>query len=224
MIRMILHTIVALCFAAPAMAAVLEGGDGKAFATPSAAIAKATDGDTVRVSAGVYVDCAAIRQNRFTLEGVGGEVVMKDETRAHGIYAGHAGLLRIERSRFLNQIVGHHIKSRAARTEVTGCDIADGPTGTSSFLIDIPNGGAVLIENNKLSKGPLASNKTVTIMIGAEGDTNATGAIVVRDNHFDNEQGRFTVFVRNLAAAPALLSGNVLTGSVKSLEGEGTVR
>ena len=65
-----------------ASAAVLEVGPGKRFDKPSAAIARARDGDTVRVAAGTYVDCASIPQNRFTIEGTGGEVVMKSKTCA----------------------------------------------------------------------------------------------------------------------------------------------
>jgi len=64
-----------------ASAAVLEVGPGKRFDKPSAAIARAHDGDTVRVAPGTYVDCASIRQNRFTLEGLGG-AVMQDKARA----------------------------------------------------------------------------------------------------------------------------------------------
>jgi hypothetical protein len=298
-----LMLMVLYCHAAPA--AVLEVGAGKPFDKPSDAIAKAHDGDTVRVAAGVYEDCATIRQNRLTLEGDGGEVMMKDRTCAgkailvvagakvtirgltlanarvpdqngagiraegdellventrfldnqngvmsandpglgirivdsafigngacrpvcsHGIYAGHIRLLRVERSHFLNQHEGHHIKSRAARTEVIGCDIADGPTGTSSYLIDIPNGGTVSIEANQMRKGRLSSNGGSAISIGAEGDVNPPGPIVIRDNNFVNEQERSTVFVRNFAATPAQLSGNVLAGAVTALAGAGTVR
>ena len=50
--------IVTLISAHAAAAAVLEVGPGKPFAKPSDAIAKAKDGDTVRVAAGTYVDCA----------------------------------------------------------------------------------------------------------------------------------------------------------------------
>jgi hypothetical protein len=51
---------------------------------------------------------------------------------AHGIYAGPLELLRVERSRFLATQEGHHVKSRAYRTEVVDCDIEDGPEGTAS--------------------------------------------------------------------------------------------
>lgn len=286
-------------------AAVLEVGPGKRFDKPSAAIAQSRDGDTVRVAAGTYDDCASIRQNRFTIEGVGGEVVMKDKTCAgkailvidgtkvtvrgltlanarvadrngagiraeggellventrflnnenglmsandpnisirvtgstfigngacqptcaHGIYAGHIKFLRVEGSRFFDQHEGHHIKSRAERTEVVGCDIQDGPAGNSSYLIDIPNGGSALIENNKLSKGRMSSNGGSAIVIGEEGDTNPPGPLIVRGNNFVNEQERMTVFVRNFAATPARLSGNVLAGAVTPLAGAGTVQ
>ena len=145
-------------------------------------------------------------------------------TCAHGIYAGHIKLLRVEGSRFLNQHEGHHIKSRAERTEVIGCDIQDGPTGNSSYLIDISNGGSALIEKNKLSKGRLSTNGGTAISIGAEGDTNPPGPIVVRDNNFVNQQERPTVFVRNFAVTPASLTGNVVAGAVTPLAGAGTVQ
>jgi len=70
----------------------------------------------------------------------------------------------------------------------------------------------------------MTSNGGATISIGAEGDTNPPGPIVVRDNAFVNEQERSTVFVRNFAATPAEPSGNLLTGAVTPLAGAGTVR
>ena len=288
----------------PAHAAILEAGLGKPFALPSEALAKARDGDTVRVSPGTHEDCARIDRNRITLEAAGGEVILKGKTCAgkvilvisgtkvtvrgltlayarvldrngagiraegaellventtffhnengllsasdpnitirvvdstfignghcqpvcaHGIYTGHIRLLRVERSRFLDQREGHHIKSRANRTEIVGCDIQDGPSGTSSYLIDIPDGGSVLIEKNQIRKGRKTSNRGIAISIGAEGDANPRGPIIIRDNDFVNEQDSFTAFVRNMSATPARLSGNTITGSARALEGEGTV-
>jgi hypothetical protein len=319
------------------MGSILEVGPGKPYAEPSAAIAAARDGDTVRVAPGIYRDCAIIRQNRFTIESQGGkaadkprgkagdkpggkagdkprgdpggdasgEVVMRDKscagkgilvidgtqvtvrgltlanarvpdrngagiraeggallvenTRfldnengllsnsdptmsirivdstfigngqcqpacAHGIYAGHIGLLRVERSHFLDQHEGHQIKSRASRTEIVGCDIRDGPEGTSSYAIDLPNGGSASIENNRIAKGRRTSNGSTAIAIGEEGDTNPPGPIVVRNNFFANEQDRTTVFIRNVTATPVQSIGNTSTGPVVPLEGPGTVR
>ena len=38
------------------------------------------------------------------------------------------------------------------RTEVINCDIEDGPAGTSSYLVEIPNGGTLILEGNKMQK------------------------------------------------------------------------
>ena len=65
---------VALCLlalAAPASAKVLEVGKGKPYAAPSEAIAAAKDGDTVRIDAGEYYDCATVTANKLTIEGTG---------------------------------------------------------------------------------------------------------------------------------------------------------
>lgn len=143
---------------------------------------------------------------------------------AHGIYAGQLALLRVERSVFRHQHVGHHIKSRAARTEIVDTTIEDGVDGNSSYLIDVPNGGDVLIERNRLQKGPRSDNPQTAIALGAEGTRHPTRQILVRDNQFRSDLPNRTVFVRNQTPTPAELVGNRLTGEVEALVGPGSVR
>lgn len=135
---------------------------------------------------------------------------------AHGLYAGRIGRLAVRNSRFRATREGHHIKSRALATEITGCDIEDGPDGTASYLIDIPNGGAVRIADNRLEKGPRSENAATAIMLGAEGVRNPTPAIRITGNRLIDD-GAPTVFVRNLTPTPALLGDNVLEGKVTPL-------
>ena len=135
---------------------------------------------------------------------------------AHGIYAGHIARLVVRNSRFFATREGHHIKSRARATEISACRIADGPDGTASYLIDIPNGGVVTIRHNRMEKGPHSGNAGTAIMLGAEGVTNPTPAIRIIDNVF-HDDGAPTVFVRDLTATQAQLSGNVLAGPVVPL-------
>lgn len=142
---------------------------------------------------------------------------------AHGLYAGHIGLLRVERSRFFETKEAHHIKSRAERTEVIDCDITDGKQGTSSYLVEIPNGGSVVVRGSKLQKGLKSGNHTAAIMIGAEGVTQPTREITVTDNVFRNDGDYQTIFVDNLTATEAVLKGNSLSGPVKPLQGDGSV-
>lgn len=147
-----------------------------------------------------------------------------EQACAHGIYANTVALLRVEGSRFFNQRVGHHIKSRALRTELVGNEIKDGPDGTASYLVDVSNGGAVLIENNTMQKGPNASNRSAAVAIGLEGVTNPTRSIIVRNNRFTNDLSTETIFVRNVTAEEAQLTGNTIRGKVVPLQGDGSVK
>ena len=143
---------------------------------------------------------------------------------SHGIYSGHLTLLRIENSKFFGTKQAHHIKSRSLRTEVIGCDISDGPKGTASYEIDIPNGGDVVVRNSTILKGPQAENHSGAIMIGAEGVTQISRQILIDNNVFKNTGDYDTVFVVNRTAAEADLRNNKLSGRVTPLKGDGTVQ
>ena len=143
---------------------------------------------------------------------------------AHGIYAGAGSLLDVEHSRFFNQHVGHHIKSRTPRTILIDNDIADGPKGNSSYLVDIPNGGDLLMQGNRLEKGPHSENASIAVSIGAEGVEHPTHQLIIRDNSLTNDLPEPTTFVRNMSQTPALLVGNRLTGKIVPLAGPGSVR
>jgi hypothetical protein len=143
---------------------------------------------------------------------------------AHGIYVGHIALLRVERSRFFETRAGHHIKSRALRTEVADCDLADGANGTSSFAIDVPNGGAVAVRGSHIQKGPKSGNHTAAIMIGEEGSIQPTPEIVVERNTFLGDGGYGSVLVDNRTTAGAVLKGNTLRGGATALRGNGSVK
>jgi len=142
---------------------------------------------------------------------------------AHGIYANRIALLHIEHSRFFDTHTAHHIKSRAARTELVDNHIEDGPNGTASYEVDIPNGGALVMTGNVLEKGPKNENHSCAVTIGEESVDQPTGELLIKNNTFTND-GPPTAFVRNLTATPAQLIGNILKGnSIKPLIGDGTV-
>ena len=46
----------------------------------------------------------------------------------------------------------------------------------------------------------------------------------ISGNKFTNDQDRETVFVRNMTATEAVLTGNTFTGKVVPLVGDGSVR
>jgi hypothetical protein len=143
---------------------------------------------------------------------------------AHGVYVGNLGLLRVERTKFFETRQGHHIKSRANRTEVIGCDIADGANGTASYDVEIANGGAVLLRDNKIQKGPRSENHTAAVMIGSDGVAQPTPEILVEHNTFLVEGNYHSFLVDNLTATEATLIGNTLQGNAKALLGDGVVK
>lgn len=104
------------------------------------------------------------------------------------------------------------------------CDIEDGPKGTSSYEIDVPSGGSLVVEGSTLEKGPQAGNRAYAITIGEEGVRQPTARIAIRDDTFSNDTGHPTTFLRNLTATPAVLVGNTFKGQVRPLEGDGSVR
>lgn len=143
---------------------------------------------------------------------------------AHGIYVGQVALLDIERSRFVAQYIGHHIKSRALRTVLIDDTITDGPDGTSSYLVDLPNGGDLLMRGCVLEKGPKSDNPIAAVMIGEEGLTSPTRQIELLDNRFRNDLAQPTIFLLNGTHVAAELVGNRISGRVVVLDGAGTVR
>jgi hypothetical protein len=147
-----------------------------------------------------------------------------DRACAHGIYVGKLKLLHIENSTFTGTKRAHHIKSRAARTEVIGCHISDGPDGTASYHIDASNGGAVVVRNSVFEKGPQAENHTAIIMIGEEGVNQPTPEITIENNTARNDGDFPTVFVYNQTATEAMLKGNKLSGKIVPLHGDGKVQ
>lgn len=141
---------------------------------------------------------------------------------AHGLYMGKVKLLRVVDTSFVHTREGHDIKSRAARTEVIGCHFRDGKTGTASYEVEAPNGGALVVRNNVMEKGPKAGNHAV-IVIGDEGVTQPTPEILVENNRLRVDGDYTALFVHNLTATPAVLKGNTFSGSVTPLEGDGSV-
>lgn len=144
---------------------------------------------------------------------------------AHAIYAGTAALLAVENSIFTNTQQGHSIKSRAKNTVIKNNSISDGLTGTSSYLIDIPNGGAATITGNTLEKGPNSANSSYAITMGEEGATNPAGPILIANNTFVNNDKAGVVFAHNETGnADFTVSGNTLSGlKTTILTGKGTV-
>jgi hypothetical protein len=158
-----------------------------------------------------------IRNSAFTGNG------KCDPDCAHGIYIGAIDYLGVAGCVFLQQNQGHHIKSRALHTEIVGNTIKDGPVGTASFAVDVPDGGSLILRSNVIEKGPRSENHIAAVSVGEESLRNATPELIIERNTFINDYNGPTTFVRNGTATPAHLIGNTFTGAVTAFSGRGTV-
>ncbi len=79
----------------------------------------------------------------------------------HNVYAGRIARLTIEDSYIHGASVGHQVKSRAEETVITGSRIFDGPGGTGSYSIDLPDGGKAVLRDNVLEQGAASQNPAI---------------------------------------------------------------
>jgi len=117
--------------------------------------------------------------------------------RAHGIYVG-GGRLFIKGSSFLSsKDQGHEIKSRASETHIEKSTIAS-LDGNDSRLIDIPNGGVLVIKDSVLEQGPKSLNWNL-IGYGHEKYKYPENSITLLGNIFllEREQGNMVLDVKH---------------------------
>lgn len=102
-----------------------------------------------------------IERSEFARNGYG-------DGQSHNLYIGDVAKLTVNASFFHEAKIGHNLKSRARETVIENSYFMDGPQGTSSYLAEFPNGGAVYLRGNLFHKGPNADN-SIAISHGAEG-------------------------------------------------------
>jgi hypothetical protein len=124
-------------------------------------------------------NCGFFDSDEGILGGEGGVIVIDrsefarngfGDGQSHNIYIGSATRLVVTSSFFHEAKIGHNFKSRAKETRIENSYFMDGPSGTSSYLVNFPNGGVVYMRGNLFHKGPNADNATA-IAYGEEGLT-----------------------------------------------------
>lgn len=126
---------------------------------------------------------------------------------SHGIYMASGHTLTVTASRFTGTRIGHHVKSLAAVTKVTGSSFDDAD-GKTSYSIDASRGGAVTITGNSFVHAADGDN---SILINYDqtrgGDADAlviTGNKIINRNH----NGRL---LRNGTELTPVIDGNEIT-------------
>jgi hypothetical protein len=144
----------------------------------------------------------------------------------HGIYVNAGAMFSVSNSLFCGQLIGHSVKSRAAVTMVSDSQIYDGaqgPTaqgclpGSSSFAIDVANGGAATITGNQLIQGASTQNYKI-VDYGEEGLIYSSNSLVVSGNAFVSMGTPSATAVYDPNCVLAQLSNNTSTGITTVLD------
>jgi hypothetical protein len=139
----------------------------------------------------------------------------------HNLYIGHVRSFTLRHSYIHHAIVGHNVKSRAARNEIRYNRIMDEKDGSSSYAIDLPNGGLALIVGNLIQQGARTEN-SVIVSYGAEGLQYPVNELHFVNNTVVNDlqDGGYFIFVRG-GTQVARLVNNLFAGPGKVLSGPG---
>ena len=130
----------------------------------------------------------------------------------HDVYGGDINSLTVQNSTITDANVGHEIKSRAQNTTITGSTIEDGPSGTSSYEIDLPNGGNATITGNVIEKGSNAQNPHA-ISYGEEGGVYSSSSLNVSGNTMiNNDPEQSSTGVQNDTGVTASVTNNEVYG------------
>ncbi len=132
----------------------------------------------------------------------------------HNVYIGNIGKLIFRYNYSHSAFVGHLLKSRAAENDILYNRFSDESDGTTSYEIDIPNGGLSYIIGNLIEQGPLTQNSTV-VSYQEEGGTsgNPSHDLFVVNNTLVNDYTSATfVLVDGSVSAPAVIKNNVFQG------------
>jgi len=142
---------------------------------------------------------------------------------SHNLYIGASPKAIIQNSYFHDAVAGHEVKCRALSTLIENCRIQNG-SGSASYCIDLPQGGASIVKNDTIEKGMNAQNPNA-IHFGGEA-VNPGSSLLVSSVLFVSAKTGY-VFVANQMAdgsSASLTSNNVFgIDDSKMLSGIGTV-
>ena len=126
----------------------------------------------------------------------------------HNIYIGDVGQFTLTNSYIHDANIGHEVKSRAENNTITNNRIEDSE-GTSSYSIDLPNGGNATITGNVIEQGANGVNHIINAY-GEEGSVHAGTAVTFSNNQVvnDNSLGMGPLWANNGATFTG--TGNTL--------------
>jgi len=131
----------------------------------------------------------------------------------HNLYIDGGDRLIFRHNYSHHSIIGHMLKTRATENYILYNRLMDEQTGSSSYNIDIPNGGLTFVIGNLIQQGPNTDNSSM-LNYGTEGLSNpAPHELYMINNTFVNDAG-FGGFIQVQGGTGHVrIVNNVFTGS-----------
>ena len=145
----------------------------------------------------------------------------KTGSLGHNIYVGRVRSFTLRNSYVHSAAWGHNVKTRAAETRLLYNLIVDGRDGSSSYLVDIANGGKAWLVGNVIQQGKNADNWTI-VSFGAERRA-ASDQLAMINNTIINDRGS-GVFLQNRSPGTATLINNIFAGAGTLVKGPAALR
>ncbi|MFM9886254.1 MAG: right-handed parallel beta-helix repeat-containing protein [Burkholderiales bacterium] len=150
-----------------------------------------------------------IENTEFSHNGAG-------DGQSHNIYVGTLRSFTLRFNYIHHAIVGHNVKSRAARNHIEYNRIMDEHDGNSSYLVDLPNGGLSYLVGNLIQQGPRAENPTL-ISYGAEGLGSHLNNLYIVNNTVVNDRPRGARFLFVAPATNRAIMQNIIFVGIGTL-------
>lgn len=113
----------------------------------------------------------------------------------HLLYVGRIASFSLTGSHLQQGYIGHLVKSRARRSRIAYNLIVDGPDGSASYEIDLPNGGIASVIGNVIGQSAQTEN-AVIVSYGAEGKAWPGSALVLAHNTLLSARPAGATFLR----------------------------
>ena len=139
----------------------------------------------------------------------------------HNMYIGQIRTFTLRYSYSHHAKVGHTLKSRARENLILYNRIMDEGNGTSSYTVDLPNGGRSYLIGNELQQGPATENPII-VAYGEEGGSNPDQQLYMINNTIVNDRPSGGTFVNVVGSVPAVLKNNIFVGAGTAYNGPGS--
>ena len=140
---------------------------------------------------------------------------------SHNLYIGHVAHLVFRGNWSHDAVVGHLLKSRAARNDILYNRLT-GEAGSESYEINLPNGGLTYVIGNLVQQPPTTQNGAMLDYLSEGAGSNTDFRLFVVNNTFVNDRGSGT-FLQVGVGTPALARNNIFSGGGTISTQAGTV-